>query len=238
MRVKALFLVSLFLLTIISSVARAELKQNFLLGGELGQESRHTHFSTEYAFPAAPGVLSHNSTRIVDAGTFMGLLAGWQVQCQRWLAGVEANVDFHSFEKHKPFFVSDNAGPADGNVSYKRGTTVGAYVRGGHWFTPFFLGYVKVGAQYSRDELTFTVTDPAFSVGGPGRALLNNAKKDIWGWVTGVGLEFPAFASSSVRVEYNFVHTNRFNSHNGIEHMKVKHTESHIGKIAWVWNFM
>lgn len=253
MRVKALFLASLLLLTLISStIARAELKNNFLLGGELGIESRHSHFTSRYqivGFPAVPApfntLMNVNSVRVADAGSFAGLLGGWQLHCSRWLAGIEANVDFHSFEKHKDFVISDvlvlaapaQLGPAAATVEYDRGDTFGLTLRGGFWVTPFFMTYVKAGVQYSRDELTFVI---------PTRQLINEpisfGKEDIWGLLGGIGIELPAFANSSVRFEYNYIRTDRLVLEDNVGIMvgvhRIKYPESHVGKIAWVWNFM
>lgn len=252
MRVKALFLASLLLLTLISStIARAELKNNFLLGGELGIESRHSHFTSRYQvlFPAlvpAPfnTLMNVNSVRVADAGSFAGLLGGWQVHCSRWLAGIEANVDFHSFEEHKDFVISDvlvfpPLGPAAATVEYNRGDTFGLTLRGGFWVTPFFMTYIKAGVQYSRDELTFSIpARAAIPLGEP----LSHEKEDIWGLLGGVGIELPAFANSSVRFEYNYIRTDRFVIEDNVGIMvgvhRIKYPESHVGKIAWVWNFM
>ncbi len=254
MRVKALFLASLLLLTLVSStIARAELKSNFLLGGELGIESRRAHFTSRYQIVNVPlvpapfdAVLNVNSVRVADAGSFAGLLGGWQVHCSRWLAGIEANVDFHNFDKHKDFVISDVLvfpfppfGPTAATVEYNRGNTYGVTLRGGYWWTPFFMSYVKAGVQYSRDELTYVI--PARQL-PPVSEPINYKKDDIWGVLAGVGVEFPAFANSSVRFEYNYIRTDRFLIDDNVGSMvgvhRIKYPESHVGKIAWVWNFM
>lgn len=254
MRVKALFLVSLFLTTwVASTVARAQFQHHFLAGGEIGVESRTSEFVNRYQLltqplvgpVTAPWVQNHASTRVSDTGSFMGLLAGWQFQCNRWLGGIEANVDFHSFEEHEAFIASDQLStalaafnPYQAIVKYERGTRIGAYLRGGYWVTPFFLGYLKAGVQFSRDQLTYAI--PARQV-TPFSEPIINEKDDIWGVVGGVGLEFPAFASTSVRVEYNYVRTEKFLVNDSVGRMqgtlRMKSPDSHIGKVAWVWNF-
>ena len=241
MRVKVLHLASLLIAVFLSSSAAQAFEHNFLLGGEIGVESRHSHFTTRYQSPTEldPGLaqtLHVSSTRIVDAGSFMGLLGGWQFRCHRWLAGIEANVDFHSFEEHHRFFISDTS-PRAGTVEYDRGTTYGLILRGGYWITPFFMGYIKAGVQFSRDELTFADSPVAQFLGEP----INSEKDDIWGGVAGVGVEIPAFGRSSVRAEFNYVRTDRFVIDDNVGALigthRVRYPQSYIGKLAWVWNF-
>lgn len=263
MRVKALFLVSLVLASWVAGVARAQFQHNFLAGGEIGVESRRSEFVSRYqvspsALVSVPqsALLNVNSTRVADSGSFMGLLGGWQFQCNRWLGGIEANIDFQSFEEKKEFLISDVLqgtvggvllGPTSAFVKYDRGTRYSGYLRAGYWITPFFLGYVKGGVQYSRDELTLTIPTRqiaaafgAIGASSPGEPPIS-VKDDIWGAMGGIGLEFPVFGPSSVRVEYNYVRTEKFLVSDASGVMtgthRVRSPESHIGKVAWVWNF-
>lgn len=236
MRMKVLSIVSLFLTSFASNAMAMTwdgLKNNFLFGAELGVESHHSRFEMDYARVTTPTVAQQIQHRIVDTGSFLGLLGGWQAQYERFLFGVEANVDFSSFEESKGFYFTDNGGAFTGTVKNERDDIWGISVRGGYWVTPFFMPYIRLGAQFSRDEVTFVV---------PTLLEKESYKKDMWGCVTGVGMEFPAFGPSSVRVEFNYIFTEHFDATDTTGLMRgninVTHGQSYLGKIAWVWNFM
>jgi len=250
MRVKAVQLASLFLLSLaVNTGAQAEQRSNFLVGAEAGVESRHTHYNFDYVLTAnavagTVGQLQRNQTRVTDTGSFLGLLAGWQIQCGRTLLGVEGNVNFRSFEETKQTLFADNVVPNGvtlttpylATAKYERGTAYQLTGRAGWWLTPFFMPYVRLGLQYSRDQITFSAPvrqvagNPSFS-----------EKESVWSGVGGIGVEIPAFGPTSVRVEFDYVYSPSTSWEDVTGLMqgthRVDHPKSYVGKASWVWNF-
>lgn len=257
MRVKAVQLASVLLsLSLCAGAQAAGKRSNFLVGGEFGVESRHTHHSYRYvlsptlAVLGTEGVQQLNQERITDVGSFLGVLAGWQVQCGRTLLGLEGNIDFHSFEETKQVAYSDNsiqlglANPAyAASVKFERGTTYQFSGRAGWWLMPSFMPFVRLGLQYSRDQIHFSA--PVRQVFGQESF---SAKESVWSGLAGIGVEIPVFGPTSMRAEFNYIYspsttwTDDVNTLVGTNVMlggshRVDHPKSYIGKVAWVWNF-
>lgn len=263
MRVKAVQLASVLLsLSLCAGAQAAGKRSNFLVGGEFGVESRHTHHKYNYVVDPARavagtiGVEQLNQSRVTDVGSFLGLVGGWQVQCGRTLLGLEGNIDFHSFEESKQVAFSDNAIqnlPASLNpayaatVKFERGTTYQITGRAGWWLMPSFMPFVRLGLQYSRDQIHFSA--PARQVAGQ-RSF--TAKEDVWSGVGGIGVEIPVFGPTSMRVEFNYIYSpsttwtddvNVSGLNGGVGSVmlggshRVDHPKSYVGKVAWVWNF-
>lgn len=213
---------------------------NFLLGVQGGAESRKAEFKTSY-YTTTPNDFKGASVSVTDSGTILGLLGGLQWNCDRWVLGFEASVDFQSFEKHRGFtFAPNPIGPgatpnSAATLLYDRGPVLSFGGRIGWWVTPFYMPYVKFGGQYSEDEMTYNVV---LSNGGRD---LSKIDEDVWGWNLGLGVEFPAFGPSTIRVEavYNKTDDVEINDGNGPVWGKHKYQSprSYIGRIAWVWNF-
>ncbi|HRE30722.1 MAG TPA: outer membrane beta-barrel protein, partial [Candidatus Berkiella sp.] len=163
----------------------------------------------------------------------------------RWLAGVEANVDFQEFDETRQFAFTDSVTGLHGvlgSVRYERGPIYALTLRGGYFVTPGFLPYVRVGAQYSRDEATYQS-----NIGVAGQFLpdFNSKKDDIWGAVFGVGVEFPAFIGpSTVRFEYTYSVTENIVIDDstapiiGTHNFRHPQPETSAIKASWVWNFV
>ncbi len=203
-----------------------------------------------------------HSEKITEQGVLFGLIAGWQWRYNRWLLGAEANVDFQGFEKARQYSYTEQATNVAGIVApvnvaitgtmlYDRGDIYAVTGRAGYFVTPFFMPYVRLGAQLSRDEVQYQVfTNGAVTVGGaivgPATNIFadySSRKKDVYGVVAGVGAEFPTYiGASTIRFEYNFVKTESviIDDHTFpvIGNHKFRYPESHIGKMAWIWNFM
>tara|TARA_R110002110_G_scaffold65206_1_gene179887 strand:- start:35252 stop:36019 length:768 start_codon:yes stop_codon:yes gene_type:complete len=254
MRVKAVQLASLFLLSLaVNTGAQAEQRSHFLVGAEAGVEARHTHYNFDYvltsnAVAGTAGNLQRNQTRVVDTGSFLGLLTGWQIQCGRTLLGVEGSVDFHSFEETKQTLFADNVAvnaalttPYLATAKYERGAAYQLSGRAGWWLTPFFMPYVRLGLQYSRDQITFTApVRQIVSAANPGNPSFSQ-KTDVWSGVGGIGVEIPAFGPTSVRVEFDYIYSpsNSWSDTVGLMQgtHRVDHPKSYVGKASWVWNF-
>lgn len=227
---------------------------NFLVGGSFGYEVTRADFTTTFTAPglALPitGLVSHEE-KVVNQQTLFGLLLGWQHRCYRWMFGVEGSVDFPSLEKNRPILYAVNSAGAtvnyvNGTVLYERGNVYALTARAGYFVTPFFMPYIRAGAQMSQDELTYQAFLGGGTPGVLGAAQRNDfvsKKKDIYGVVTGVGAEFPAYIGpSTFRIEYNFIWTQSLeiaeaNSIFSATH-KFRRPVSHVGKFSWVWNFL
>ena len=254
MRMRSFLALSAFsACTFLSSVAQAAYfefpclaNQNFLLGGEVGYARQKEKFLTRFTVPGAiPAVIidEHEET-ISDNGTILGLMGGWQFRYFRSMIGVEANVTFADYERPRPFRFATIPDFTDvvynGTALYKRGTIFGLSTRLGYFVTPGFLVYGRVGAQVSRDEASYQVF--TFS-GAPTTSDFSSNKKDVYGGVAGLGVEFPTFiGASTFRFEYTFSRTERLNIEDtalpvvGTHHFH--YPETNAIKAVWVWNFL
>lgn len=259
MRMKSVLALSVLSASVFAStLGYASSSSNFLLGGELGWARQKEGFTTQFVTTSplvAPAITVYNnpaqSVMITDQGMIFGLLAGWQMRCNRWLAGVEANVDFQEFDETRQFAFTDSVTGLHGilgSVRYERGPIYALTLRGGYFVTPGFLPYVRVGAQYSRDEATYQANIGS-NLGGPfGFVSLpdfSSKKDDIWGVVAGIGVEFPAFIGpSTIRFEYTYSATQNIVIDDstapiiGTHNFRHPQPENSAIKASWVWNFV
>ncbi|MGE3319716.1 MAG: outer membrane protein [Candidatus Berkiella sp.] len=250
MRMKSVLALSVLSASVFAStLGQASTCSNFLLGGELGWARQKEGYNLQFVAPGViPAITVYNfparSVMITDQGTIVGLLAGWQVRYDRWLAGIEANVDFQEFEETRQFAFTDNItglhGVA-GSVLYERGPVWALTLRGGYFVTPGFMPYVRVGAQYSRDEAT---VQENITLGAAALPDFNSKREHLWGAVAGIGVEFPAFIGpSTVRFEYTYAVTENLVIDDGAlpivgtHNFTHPHPETSAIKFAWVWNF-
>jgi len=231
-----------------------EVESNFLLGGEIGYVRQKEDFITRFVGPHLTPPFStyaSHSENISDGGVLFGILAGWQWRYNRLLLGVEANVDFDDTQTTHNFSFTDDLTwrhGMSGTALYKRGDIYALSFRGGYFVTPFFLPYLRAGVQVSHDEASYQVfiTDSVLVDGDPFQVVrpdFSSRSKSIWGFVLGIGAEFPTYiGSSTLRFEYNFTRTESLliedNQLPLIGNNKFRYPQSHIGKVAWVWNFM
>lgn len=134
-----------------------------------------------------------------------GFLAGYQARCNGWLLGAEVNVDWRSNDDDDSFAFVTPAGTAfAATVSRDRDAVVGLTGRLGYEVSPFFMPYVRLGVDFGdRDHdffLASTNLTPNITVTG------SNDDNDRWGFVGGVGAEFPVpvIAGLSLRAEWNY----------------------------------
>ncbi len=253
MRMKSVLALSVLSASVFAStLGHAGTSSNFLLGGELGWAKQKEGFSTQFVAPTLLAPITTysfppQSEKITDQGMIFGLLAGWQWRCNRWLAGIEANVDFQEFEETRNFaFTTTNNHGVAGSVLYERGPIYGLTLRGGYFVTPGFMPYVRAGAQYSRDEATY---QSFITLGGVAGSTLipdfASKREHVWGAVAGIGVEFPAFIGpSTIRFEYTFAVTENIVLDDGAGPMIGTHNfthpqpENNAIKASWVWNFL
>lgn len=181
-----------------------------------------------------------------------GLLAGYQARVNGWLLGGEVNVDWRNTndDNDNGFTVIDPVfgtfiGSVSGNNS-NNNAVVGLTARIGYEVSSFFMPYIRLGAEVTRtDDIDFSVSHPAapaFTV------VSNNDRNHRWGFVGGVGAEFPVpmCKALSLRAEYNYHSRGRQDdvvalgsdlgtlftvSNDGSRH-------ENTGKASLVWNFI
>lgn len=232
--------------------------QNFLLGINFGYGRQRTVFTTDFLAPTlAPAINAyvHYDATVVSQGFFAGILGGWQIQFCRFMWGFEANLDMttNSFKRALGFSFQDvdetNRHWFTGTTLYDRGPIFALTTRFGYFVTPGFFPYVRAGVQTSRDTVTYqvfegdTITPIQDLSIIPRRWDQSSLKKRIYGFVLGVGVEFPAFIGpSTVRIEYNFTQNQNMSINDLVLPITGTHNfhepQNNIIKAAWVWNFV
>lgn len=253
MRIKSVLALSLLSAATGYSVAvQAESSTNFLAGIEGAYARQKQDFSTLYTDPSLTPVaitdINQQAYMMDDPLLMAGGILGWQWRCNRFLLGLEANADLHSLNKARAFVYNGGTSPSvfEGTMEYDRGPIYNFTMRAGYFVTPSMMPYVRGGAQFSRDEATYQVfTNIAVSgVGAAQQAdFISSGKKDIWGYVLGIGLEFPALLGpSTIRVEYLYSRTESISIGDGIPPIfatdRFEHPQTNAIKFAWVWNFI
>lgn len=251
MRIKSFLAVSvLSASTFLSAAAQADYDSNFLLGLEFGYARQHENFTTGFVAPTlAPlAITSYNNQtyNISDEILMYGLVGGWQWRCCRFMAGLEANVDFHTMTEAKPFVFSVFSGGVTDIFSatalYDRGPIFGLTTRAGYFVAPQFFPYLRAGVQVSRDEGSYQVFANPQGVNQQSD-FISSGKEDVWGIVLGIGAEFPALIGpSTIRVEYNFTKTESIVIEDGTAPIfgthKFRYPQTNVIKVGWIWNFL
>jgi len=189
------------------------------------------------------GDLDDNNSRFI-----WGILAGYQARCNGWLLGGEVNVDWRSndHDDAASFAVIDPAdgvitGSFSGNNSHN--AVVGLTARIGYEVSPYFLPYIRLGAEVTRiDDVNFTAIAP----GVPYAVAFNNDRNHRWGFIGGVGAEFPVpmCKALSLRAEYNYHSHSRHDDVAALaSDLATLYTVSgdgsrheNTGKLSLVWN--
>ena len=158
----------------------------------------------------APFANSYTLNNNNDDGNFIwGFLAGYQARCNGWLLGAELNVDWRNDGHHDDgfAFTADIAGVptgVTGFVDHDRDVVVGLTGRLGYEVSPYFMPYIRLGVDHGDRDFDFTVTTvaPAAII----TASSNNDNNNNWGFVGGIGAEFPVpvIAGLSLRAEWNY----------------------------------
>lgn len=174
------------------------------------------------------------------------LLGGYQWKKNGWIFGAELNVAFqHSNQPHFYAFTDESGFLGwTATTEYQETPTLGLTGRMGYEMTPYFLPYIRLGIQTSRDQLDVTVTaNPALV-----DAQLN-LQTTQWQHhlVAGFGAELPLYACLALRLEYNYIFTlknqamevSRFLAGTAFDPAITAqtHPRSQVGKVSLVWNF-
>lgn len=223
---------------------------NFLAGVEFAYARQRTVFETNFVAPTfLPPInnYANYTATVVNPGYILGGLAGWQMRVCRFLFGLEGNLDATGlFKRPRTFTFQDyyvtNSHWFAGSVVTDRGPILGLTTRMGFFVTPGFLPYVRLGAQTSRDNVTYQVFSGT-TAGGPIATSwdYSSLKKRTIGVVAGVGVEFPAFIGpSTVRLEYNFTQMQNLAIADNVIPIvgthNFRHPQNNLFKVAWVWN--
>ncbi|MBI2791449.1 MAG: hypothetical protein HYX61_05785 [Gammaproteobacteria bacterium] len=187
------------------SVWKKEWDKSFLVGVLGGYADREANLLATVSYGGIPIVPQSIIVRDVsDTGLIYGVLAGYQGKCQKWILGLELNVENHEFEEDHPFAFSDPAGlfGITGNTRYERDWMAGLTVRAGYYIVDYVMPYVRLGAETGRDRLQTTFS--ANFDGETGSILLQD-ERWIWRFLSGVGIEFPIYCTAlTMRMEYQF----------------------------------
>lgn len=236
-----------------ASAAQAGWEGNWLLGVSGGWAWHSDRDADVTIIHPAPGgeITSYQVGDLGDNNNFIwGLLAGYQARCNGWLLGGEVNVDWRKRNDDDTTFsiVDPVDGVITGSVSgNSHNAMVGLTARIGYEVSRYFLPYIRLGAEVTRaNDVNFVAIAPAAAV--PYSVAYNSDRNHRWGFVGGVGAEFPVPLCNalSLRAEYNYHSHSKHDdiaalasdlgtlytiSGNGNRH-------ENTGKASLVWNFL
>lgn len=234
-------LLALAAISCLSSTVNAGWEENWLVGVSGGYEFRSGEFDIYTADIPAAIVLANENPNFDDNGFIWGFLGGYQARCNGWLFGIELNVDWHDHDSEHAFAFTDAVGLAfSGSAHYHRETNVGLTGRFGHVFFQNILGYIRLGAETSEDEIHISMLDPITP-----NNIVGHDDRRQYRFVGGLGLEMPIFFDNlTVRAEYNY-HSKGKN----VEVVAVgtdtttllvvdAHPHTHSLRASLVWNFL
>jgi len=183
-----------------------------------------------------------------------GLLAGYQARSCGWLIGGEINVDWrnHHHDDEGNFALVD---PVDGTIfgtfsgNNHHHAVVGLTARIGYEMSPYFMPYIRLGAEVTRrNDVDFVAIAPEAADPAPYSVAFSNDRNHRWGFVGGLGVEFPVpvMKCLSLRAEYNY-HSRKHNDEvvalaSDLGHLYSitgdSHRHENSAKASLVWNFI
>lgn len=199
---------SLVLSCLLCSVAQAW-DGSILIGASGGWLERYDDVTATITHPTPPGgttVFIHQGNRTFDDGYLLGLLAGYELVKDKWVVGIEANLDWHD-KHHKrddniiAFRDSINQGWMY-TPHYKTNAELGLTLRIAYQVFANFVPYVRIGPEFSSNRLRFFSYDPtqALFVEGDTRRYMTRL-------LAGLGVQVPmpfVVPGLSFRAEYNY----------------------------------
>lgn len=232
--VKAIGLASALL---VSGAANADYHANWLIGASAAYGTQSGDINYSLSSVVSEDVAS-SSTGFSDSGWLWGLLVGYQAMCNCWLFGGELSVDWSNHDGYKDYAFSDSDEGINVRAKYDQDAIVALSARLGYEVSSFFLPYIRLGLETSRDKLEFESQTDSLAANG-------SESRRVWRFLGGVGLEMPVpmCAGLSVRGEYNYHSKGRTvtagsTASDGVTYATA-HTKQHAntGKLSLVWNF-
>lgn len=199
----------------------------WIVGGSLAHADLKGELHTQIDYRGTPTVITPVATEIRDKGTLYGFFIGYQQIRQRWLMGVEGSVDWLNVDRTHRFAFNDAANflTWTSNTKYQRGTAPSLSGRLGYVLLPYFIPYIRLGAEVSRDKLWSEFRTPNATTLFP-YTVTPQGKAWVYRCLSGVGVEMPIPCTVfTFRLEYNY-------------HSKGKTVESDEGYIDGVINPM
>jgi opacity protein-like surface antigen len=225
-----------------ASTAHAAWEYNFLLGLSGGYAARDGDVDITIFHPAPGSQISAAIRDIEDDGFIGGLFGGYQARCNGWLFGAELAVDWEDTDSDRAFAFTDilNRGWS-GSAHYDRETLVGLTARGGYEISPYLMPYIRLGAEWSRDKLAYsmaTANNLLFASG--------DGRRTVTRFIGGVGIEMPIpiMAGLSFRAEYNYhskgksVEAASLANDGATLVVADSKPRTNSGKVSLVWNFL
>lgn len=215
------------------------------LGATVGHVSRQGGATFAYS-QAAPVTVGAANRSLSDAGSLYGILFGADWRHNRFLVGLGLSADWQNTGDVQAFHTVAPFGSHHGiHFLYDRGLALGFFGRVGFQVTDYAMPYVKIGAQTSRDKMTFRDTSLGNGGGVAVPLVVGTSDTTINDRVTtmvfGAGLEIPTFVyNTSLRFEYDYVAPDKMTMNTGYANVRTDVSykpKEHIGKLSWVWNF-
>jgi opacity protein-like surface antigen len=184
-----------------------------------------------------------------DLGWIYSIFSGYQKTYQRWLLGLELNIDWHHIDEDHTIAFTDSIQLLGWEESYryKRRIMAGLSGRLGYAIADYFMPYARLGVEIGRDKFhsTFAINP---SVGEFDLAL--QGKQWIYRFLLGAGAEIPIPCSSmSLRLEYNYHSKGKTMALSGFLFDELEiigplvmcssrtQPRTQSVRLAWVWNF-
>lgn len=200
---------------LLASTAAQAWEGNWLLGVSAGG-AWHSNDDVDFTFTDTVAGITNTGTfgNDNDSDFIWGFLGGYQARCNSWLLGAELNIDWRRDHDNAFAFDSTLAGPISGTVSRDNDYVVGLTARVGYEMSRYFMPYIRLGVDYSKRDIDFTVATTD---------LINNFTlnadhgKNKWGFVGGIGAEFPlGFLCNNLSLRGEWDYHSRKHDHNDV----------------------
>ncbi|MBN9287681.1 MAG: hypothetical protein BGO43_02700 [Gammaproteobacteria bacterium 39-13] len=222
---------------------------NWLVGVSSGYAERRGDLSIGLAYNL-PNIFFPrmiNDFEFSDKGLIWGGLVGYQAFCGAWLLGTELHVDWDNFDKRRDFVFPDLAGVLSWDVRgrYEREPLIALSARVGYEMAPYFLAYMRLGVETSKDKLDVRVAADTSMF--PFGVIEMHDSRWLYRYLVGVGAETPVFCTPlSLRLEYNYhSKSDALESAGAISFpffnpvlSSYMHPKENSIKVSVVWNFV
>lgn len=233
---------------LVSGVAQAAWQGNWLIGVSGGYAESEGELELTMFHPL--GFQTNFNKDFENTGFIGGIFGGYQAVCNRWLWGLELNVDWQDLDSDNNFAFTDftDRGWAVSS-NYDRDVVVGLTGRLGYQISRCFMPYIRVGAEISNNDLNFSaIRDPNNLPVSSDVFFALNGSRHVTRFVGGIGAEMPVpvskLAGLSIRVEYDYHAGGRVIEVNGVASDNATFVATSMSprvnsaKASLVWNFI